>query len=79
MLAGLPTCVGTLINGPTVSPYFSLMFYALVVVSLLYVIFSLITIFYTASRRIQSAYGVFTGISLMYLTAMVLTIVPGSS
>ncbi|MDX1411565.1 MAG: zinc transporter ZupT [Nitrospirales bacterium] len=79
MLAGLPTCIGTLISGFTVSPYFSITFYALAAGSLLYVIFSLITIFYTASRRIHLAFGVFTGISLMYLTAMGLTIVIGGS
>ncbi len=79
LLAGLPTCVGTLISGFTVSPYFSIIFYAVAAGSLLYVIFSLITIFYTPSRRIQCAFGIFMGISLMYLTAMVLTLMTGSS
>lgn len=79
ILAGLPTCVGTIISGFTFSPYFSITFYALAAGSLLYVIFSLVAIFYTASRRIPTAWGVFIGISLMYLTAMLLTIVTGGS
>ncbi len=77
LLAGLPTCLGTLISGFAVSHYFTIMFFALAAGSLLYVIFSLTTIFYTASRRVQSAYGVFTGISLMFVTAMILQMVSG--
>jgi ZIP family zinc transporter len=53
------------------------MFFALAAGSLLYVIFSLTTIFYTASRRVQSSFGVFTGISLMFLTAIILQMVTG--
>jgi ZIP family zinc transporter len=77
LLAGLPTCLGTLISGFAVSHYFTIIFFALAAGSLLYVIFSLTAIFYTATRRVQSAYGVFTGISLMFVTAMVLQIVSG--
>ena len=77
LVAGGPTCLGTVISGLVVSPYFSIIFYALAAGSLLYVIFSLITIFYTATRRMQTATGVFAGLSLMYVTAMLLTIATG--
>lgn len=77
VVAGVPTCLGTLISGVAVSPYFTLMFYSLAAGSLLYVIFSLVTIFYTATRRMQSAWGVFSGITLMFVTAMVLSIFTG--
>ena len=77
LLAGLPTCLGTLISGFAVSPYFTIMFFALAAGSLLYVILSLTTIFYTASRRVQCSWGVFTGISLMFVTAMILQMVSG--
>lgn len=77
LLAGAPTCLGAVISGFTVSPYLSIGFYALAAGSLLYVIFSLVTIFYTATRRLQNATGVFAGVSLMYVTAMILTIITG--
>ena len=77
LLAGAPTCLGAVISGFTVSPYLSSAFYALAAGSLLYVIFSLVTIFYTASRRMQNATGVFAGVSLMYVTGMLLTIITG--
>lgn len=77
LLAGLPTCLGTVISGFAVSPYFTIMFFALAAGSLLYVILSLTTIFYTASRRVQCSWGVFTGISLMFVTAMILQMVSG--
>jgi len=77
LVAGAPTCLGAVISGLAVSPYFTIASYALAAGSLLYVIFSLITIFYTATRRMHTASGVFAGISLMYLTAMLLTIVTG--
>lgn len=79
MLAGLPTCVGAVISGMTISPYLSITFYALAAGSLLYVIFSLVTIFYTASRRQHCALGVFMGITIMYLTAMILTLIISGS
>jgi ZIP family zinc transporter len=44
---------------------------------LLYVVLSLTAMSYTATRRIQMATGVFVGISLMFITAMVLTLVSG--
>jgi zinc transporter, ZIP family len=77
LIAGLPTCFGAVISGVIVSPYLSIIFYALAAGSLLYVIFSLVAIFYTASRRMQTATGVFAGVSLMYVTAMLLTILTG--
>ena len=77
-LAGAPTCLGTMISAFAVSSYLSIIFYALAAGSLLYVIFSLVTTFYTATRRMQTATGVFAGVSLMYLTAMVLTILTGT-
>lgn len=77
LLAGLPTCLGTVISGFAVSPYFTIIFFALAAGSLLYVILSLTTIFYTASRRVQCSWGVFTGISLMFVTAMILQMVSG--
>jgi zinc transporter, ZIP family len=77
LLAGFPTCLGAMISGSTVSPYFTIICYALGAGSLLYVIFSMVTMFYTATRRVQTATGVFAGVSLMYITAMLLTIVTG--
>jgi zinc transporter, ZIP family len=77
LVAGAPTSLGAVISGGMVSPYLSIIFYALAAGSLLYVVFSLVTIFYTATRRMQTATGVFAGLSLMYVTAMLLTIVTG--
>ena len=77
LIAGFPTCLGAVISGFTVSPYLSIMFYTVAAGSLLYVIFSLVSIFYTATRRMQTATGVFAGVSLMYVTAMLLTIFSG--
>ncbi len=77
LLAGGPTCLGAVISGAVASPYFTIISYALAAGSLLYVVFSLITIFYTASRRMHTAGGVFAGISLMYVTAMLLTLFTG--
>jgi zinc transporter, ZIP family len=77
LLAGAPTCLGTLLSGQELSPYFTLCCYALAAGSLLYVILSLIALSYTATRRLQMAWGLFLGISLMYVTAMILTLVGG--
>ncbi|HRC44510.1 MAG TPA: zinc transporter ZupT [Nitrospira sp.] len=77
LIAGMPTCVGTFLSGQGVSPYFSICFYALAACSLLYVVLSLTVMSYTATRRVQVAAGMFTGISLMYVTAMALTLVSG--
>ncbi|HQX22480.1 MAG TPA: zinc transporter ZupT, partial [Nitrospira sp.] len=77
LIAGLPTCVGTFLSGQGVSSYFSICFYALAAGSLLYVVLSLTVMSYTATRRVQVAAGIFAGISLMYVTAMVLALVSG--
>jgi len=77
LLAGGPTCVGALLSGQGLSSYFSISFYALAAGSLLYVILSLTAISYTASRRVQVALGIFGGIGLMYITAMLLTLFGG--
>lgn len=77
LLAGGPTCVGTLLSGQGLSPYVSISFYTLAAGSLLYVILSLTSISYTATRRVQVALGIFGGISLMYITAMLLALFGG--
>jgi len=77
LLAGAPTCLGTLLSGQGLSSYFTIGFYAFAAGSLLYVILSLTAMSYTATRRMQMASGIFLGISLMYLTAMILTLVSG--
>lgn len=77
LIAGVPTCVGTFLSGQGVSSYVAIGCYALAAGSLLYVVLSLTVVSYTATRRVQVAAGMFAGISLMYLTAMVLTLVSG--
>lgn len=77
VIAGAPTCVGTFLSGQGVSPYFTISFYTLAAGSLLYVVLSLTAMSYTATRRLQMTIGMFVGISLMYVTAMVLTLVSG--
>ena len=77
LVAGGPTCIGVLLSGQGVSPYLSISFYTLAAGSLLYVIFSLLTISYTVTRRLQVALGIWIGISLMYVTAMLLTVLGG--
>lgn len=77
VIAGAPTCVGTFLSGQGVSPYFTIGFYTLAAGSLLYVVLSLTAMSYTATRRLQMAMGMFVGISLMYVTAMLLTLVSG--
>jgi ZIP family zinc transporter len=77
LIAGGPTCVGTLLSGQGLSSYFSICFYTLAAGSLLYVILSLTALSYTATRRLQMAIGLFLGMSLMYVTSMVLTLVSG--
>ncbi|GKS56758.1 hypothetical protein YTPLAS18_02850 [Nitrospira sp.] len=77
LLAGGPTCLGAAMSGQQLSPYFSIAFYTLAAGSLLYVIFSLTTISYTATRRLQVAIGVVAGIALMFVTAMLLTVWSG--
>ncbi len=77
LLAGAPTCLGTLLSGQGVSSYMSILFYTLAAGSLLYVILSLTTISYTATRRLQASLGILLGIGLMFVTSMLLTLVSG--
>lgn len=77
LLAGASTCLGTVLSGQGLSPYFSIGFYSLAAGSLLYVVLSLTAMAYTATRRMQMASGLFCGIALMYVTAMGLTLVSG--
>jgi ZIP family zinc transporter len=77
LLAGGPTCIGTLLSGHGLSPYFTISFYTLAAGSLLYVILSLSAIAYTATRRLQVAWGILIGIAFMFITSMVLTLVGG--
>jgi ZIP family zinc transporter len=77
LIAGTPTCLGTLISGQEIAPYFSVACYTLAAGSLLYVILALTGVGYTATRRVQAAFGIFVGIALMYITGMLLTLVSG--
>ncbi len=77
LTGGAPTCIGTVLSGLTVSPYLSLAWYALAAGSLLYVVFALVAMTYTSPRKVHMAYGVWTGIALMAMTAMFLTLVGG--
>ena len=77
LTGGAPTCIGTVLSGLTVSPYLSLVWYALAAGSLLYVVFALVAMTYTSSRKVHMAYGVWMGIALMAMTAMFLTLVGG--
>ncbi|MGH7230774.1 MAG: ZIP family metal transporter [Nitrospiraceae bacterium] len=77
VVAGAPTCLGTLLSGQELSPYFTLACFTLAAGSLLYVIFALTVVSYTATRRLQAALGTFLGISLMFITAMLLTLLTG--
>ena len=77
LTGGAPTCIGTVLSGLIVSPYLSLIWYALAAGSLIYVVFALVAMTYTSSRKVHMAYGVWTGIALMAMTAMFLTLVGG--
>jgi ZIP family zinc transporter len=44
---------------------------------LLYVVFALVAMTYTSTRKVHMAYGVLGGIALMFVTAMILTLVGG--
>jgi ZIP family zinc transporter len=77
LLAGAPTCLGTILSGQGVSSYLSILFYTLAAGSLLYVILSLTALSYTATRRLQASLGILIGIGLMFTTAMLLTLVSG--
>lgn len=74
LIAGGPTCLGTVLSGGHMSPYLSLACYTFAAGSLLYVFVSLIALSYTATRRLQVALGIFLGIALMFITAMFLTL-----
>jgi ZIP family zinc transporter len=76
-IAGLPTTVGTMLGGINLSPYLTLACYSLAAGALLYVTFALVAIGFTMARRIQMAAGVFGGICLMFVTAMLLTLWTG--
>lgn len=78
MLAGGPTCLGTVVSGYGVAPYLSLSCYALAAGSLLYVIVSLVALYYTEEHGLQTATGMFVGIGLMYTTGMVLSLLMGA-
>lgn len=77
LTGGAPTCIGTLLSGFSLSPYLSLVWYALAAGSLLYVVFALVAMTYTSSGKIHMAYGVWAGIALMAMTAMFLRLVGG--
>ncbi|HEY6085302.1 MAG TPA: zinc transporter ZupT [Nitrospira sp.] len=77
LIAGGPTCLGAVLSGQEMSSYWSISFYTVAAGSLLYVILALSAMSYTAARRLQMASGLFFGLSLMYVTAMVLTLVSG--
>lgn len=78
LIAGGPTCLGTVLSGQELSSYFTISFYTVAAGSLLYVILSLTALAYTATRRMSVAAGIFCGIALMYVTAMVLALAGGS-
>ncbi|TKS60147.1 MAG: hypothetical protein EWM73_03197 [Nitrospira sp.] len=78
LLAGGPTCLGTVISGYAVSPYLSVACYTLAAGSLLYVIVSLVALSYTGEHRLQTATGMFVGIGLMYTTGMALSLLIGA-
>ena len=77
LVAGAPTCLGTLLSGQDISFYFSIACYSLAAGSLLYVVLALVPIAYTATRRVPVAFGVFSGISLMFLTSIVVALASG--
>lgn len=79
LIAGLPTCLGAVISGYTASPFLSLSSYTLAAGSLLYVIVSLVAYSYTGEHRMQTATGLFSGMSFMYVTALILTLLFGVS
>jgi ZIP family zinc transporter len=72
ILAGAPTCLGTVLSGFALSPYLTILWYALAAGSLLYVVFALVAMTYTSTRKVHMAYGVLGGIALMFVTAMLL-------
>jgi ZIP family zinc transporter len=77
LLGGAPTCFGTVLSSLSLSPYITIIWYSLAAGSLLYVVFALVAMTYTSTRKVHMAYGVLGGICLMFVTAMVLTLVGG--
>lgn len=77
LLAGAPTALGTLVSGQGLSSYWSIACYTMAAGSLLYVVLALTALSYSGARRWQMGVGVVMGIGLMYLTAMLLTLVGG--
>jgi ZIP family zinc transporter len=77
LLGVAPTCFGTVLSSLSLSPYFTIIWYSLAAGSLLYVVFALVAMTYTSTRKVHMAYGVLGGIALMFVTAMVLTLVGG--
>ena len=77
LLAGGPTCLGTVTSAYALSPYFSLLSYTLAAGSLLYVIVSLVPLSYAGEHRLRAAGGIFTGFIFMYVTGMVLMLLTG--
>lgn len=76
-IAALPTCLGTLLSGFALSPYFTILWFALAAGSLLYVVCALVATTYTATRKVSMVYGMWGGIALMFLTAKFLLLVGG--
>jgi ZIP family zinc transporter len=77
LIGGIPTCLGTVLSGLALSPYLTIVWYALAAGSLLYVVFALVAMTYTSTRKVPMAYGVLGGIALMFVTAMFLTLFGG--
>lgn len=77
LLAGAPTCMGTVTGAYVVSTYFSLLSYTLAAGSLFYVIVSLAALPCTREHRLRTAIGIFTGLIFMYVTGMMLMLLIG--
>ena len=77
LLAGGPTCLGTVISGYFLSPYLLITFYAIAAGSLLYVIAALLSHSQTSTLRLPLSIGLASGLSMMYLTGMMLALLLG--
>ncbi|RMH06817.1 MAG: zinc transporter ZupT [Nitrospirae bacterium] len=77
LLAGGPTCLGTLISGYLLSPYLFITFYAVAAGSLLYVITALLSHSQVSTLRLSLSIGLASGLSIMYLTGMMLALLLG--
>lgn len=77
IVGGVPTCLGAMLSSLTLSPSFSLVWYALAAGSLLYVVLTLVALAGSGARKVPLIWGVWTGIMLMFTTAMLLTLVTG--